>query len=393
MDKFIYLAIDADFAGRQVGRAVLANDESRLHEISSNINLGQDIIKEWAESHGGSLISAGGDEGTLKVPAEALQDVERLRKDYHFSTGLTITVGVGNSLSEAGKSLIAGKIRGKDQVVQYDESVEQDIKSAHERVESGEGSEEEKKLDEAYISEDKKPEENDMAREKEKERENEKEGEKRDQKDEGANEETSGKDEEVDAMDHLSDKELAKDLEEREIEEEREKQVPGDMGLSEDAEDTEEATEESGEEEAENGEDAMEEETEENPDSMAEDSQTEESPDFTEILREGLEEQADSINKEKVINMVSQALEGFKNNKEILERAKEKAPELYNSSIAMLKAMIEMAKMLGLAEEAGEETAETEMEAEAGEMVEPSEPATEAAAQEDAAEDPKKFRQ
>ena len=49
--------------------------------------------------------------------------------------------------------------------------------------------------------------------------------------------------------------------------------------------------------------------------------------------------------------MVGEALEGFKASKNILERAKTEAPQLYTSSIAMLKAMIEMCKMLGLDQE------------------------------------------
>lgn len=71
-------------------------------------------------------------------------------------------------------------------------------------------------------------------------------------------------------------------------------------------------------------------------------------PDMASVLSEGLDAHADNIQRERVIQMVSSALEGFKASKQIIERAQEQAPQLYQSSIMMLKAMIEMAKMLGL---------------------------------------------
>lgn len=71
-------------------------------------------------------------------------------------------------------------------------------------------------------------------------------------------------------------------------------------------------------------------------------------PDLSQVLHEGLDSHADNIQRERVVQMVSQALVGFKASKQIIERAQQQAPQLYQSSIMMLKAMIEMAKMLGL---------------------------------------------
>lgn len=74
-------------------------------------------------------------------------------------------------------------------------------------------------------------------------------------------------------------------------------------------------------------------------------------PDLTSVLHEGLDSHADNIQREKVVQMVSTALAGFKSSKEILERAQSQAPQLYQSSIQMLKAMIEMARMLGFGQD------------------------------------------
>ena len=84
-------------------------------------------------------------------------------------------------------------------------------------------------------------------------------------------------------------------------------------------------------------------------------------PNLDDVLRDGLDEHAASIQKEKVVNMVGEALEGFKNQKAILDKAKEQAPELYDSCIAMLRAMIELCSLAGINEgEAEQEVNEIE---------------------------------
>lgn len=154
MANMLYMAYDGDNAGRLVGQAVLANDEAALAEISSRIALGHEIVGRWVQDQGGKVISGGGDEGTFSIPDSAVNNVEQLRSDYQFTTQLTMTVGVGATLSEAGKSLMAGKFRGKDQVVQYDPSVDQDIAAAQDRIAQGTGSQEENKLGQAYLNTD-----------------------------------------------------------------------------------------------------------------------------------------------------------------------------------------------------------------------------------------------
>lgn len=84
---------------------------------------------------------------------------------------------------------------------------------------------------------------------------------------------------------------------------------------------------------------------------LAQDGSDDAGPDLGQVLGEGLDAHADNIQKEKVVQMVAQALSGFKACKQIIERAQVQAPQLYTSSIMMLKAMIEMAKMLGLSEQ------------------------------------------
>lgn len=379
----LILAYDGDNAGRLVGRAILGNDLNELSAVSHRIELGHEIVRSWVESHGGSVISGGGDEGTFQVPEEALEDIERLRQDYLYSTNLTMTIGVGQTLSEAGKSLMVGKFRGKNAVVRYDDAVEAELIQAQENVEKGIGSSEEKKLSDAYL----KPEDGnpvpkedeiagfikqdlnppgitkpDPSKEppigqgssmetesnnnavldntmKESVREQNSENilvtdpveqaaEANNQKaadvhsKEGINaileaieQEEGGGETEEDLMDHIDAEDLAigKETEGNVSRPEgfSEQNTPNDMGLGEDA-----------------------------PEAA--------SPDVSGVLQEGLDSHAENMQREKVVDMIGQALAGFKAQKHILERAKEKAPELYNSCLAMLKSMIEMSKMLGL---------------------------------------------
>ena len=74
----------------------------------------------------------------------------------------------------------------------------------------------------------------------------------------------------------------------------------------------------------------------------------EDEPDYASVLQDGLEEHANEQKKQEVLNMVGQALSGFKANKQHLEATREQSPELYSSCIDMLRSMIELCKLLGL---------------------------------------------
>jgi hypothetical protein len=86
----------------------------------------------------------------------------------------------------------------------------------------------------------------------------------------------------------------------------------------------------------------------EGPNPPGEPQDHEEEPDFYGVLENGLDESAEGIKREKTIQIVSQALTQFKAAKMTLENIKMQAPDLYTASISMLKAMIEMAGLLGM---------------------------------------------
>lgn len=397
----LILAYDGDNAGRLVGRAILGNDLKALSDVSSRIELGHEIVQDWVTTHGGTVISGGGDEGCFQVPESALEDIERLRQDYAFATNLTMTVGIGQSLSEAGKSLLVGKFRGKNMVVRYDQAVEAEIDQAQKHVEEHTATREEEKLTDAYL----KPQDGDVVPPEEdalsapeatgmnppqlakpdpskeaplglgvtsvdptsynntKLDQNTKES-VREQQNTPAEAGTENKanvhseqgmkeiaeaimaeeNQDNDLMDNIDAEDLAVGTESvagtSRPEDYTEHNVPNDMGLAEDA--------------------------------------PEAQPDVSEVLKEGLDTHASNMQREKVIDMIGQALAGFKAQKHILERAATRAPELYGSCLAMLKAMIEMSKMLGLGQQQEqqnplEDAAAQEMAPEEAEIVDQNE--------------------
>ena len=123
----IYVSVDGDNIGNAVARAEETDDEDKLTEISSRINAGQDIMKDWAIRMGGYVVEQGGDEAVMKVPATAMSDLENLRSLYVQTVGATCSIGVGKKISESTKSRMLAKLKGKDRVVVFDKSTSQEL--------------------------------------------------------------------------------------------------------------------------------------------------------------------------------------------------------------------------------------------------------------------------
>lgn len=144
----VYIAMDADDAGRLIGQAILRDDIKTLEQTSHSINAGQNLILDWVEGMGGRVITAGGDEALVEVSLESVDSLEELRGQYHQIVGATITAGVGLSPSEAGKALLYGKVNGKDQVAVFDEHMEEELHRVNENPQT----EEEQKQKDHYLS-------------------------------------------------------------------------------------------------------------------------------------------------------------------------------------------------------------------------------------------------
>jgi hypothetical protein len=131
MDAFI--AWDGDHIGRLVGQKALHDDVEGLRLISHHIEAGNAVWKSWVELAGGSMISSGGDEGRASVPASKLAELPRVREQYATAVESPVSVGVGMKLSEAEKALVVAKLHGGDQILFYGPQIDEEIKKAREQ--------------------------------------------------------------------------------------------------------------------------------------------------------------------------------------------------------------------------------------------------------------------
>ena len=139
---FVYISGDADGAGQLVGRARLADDEEALRKLSRSLDDGNELFQKWAESKGGSLVEAGGDEFCCEVDAQHLGDLPALKEQYEQLVQATLSIGVGMKISESSKALLAVKLTGKNAIRFYDDDCQEILDKATQKPESDKISEE-----------------------------------------------------------------------------------------------------------------------------------------------------------------------------------------------------------------------------------------------------------
>jgi hypothetical protein len=129
--NFKYLAINGDNVGDSIGSAIASDNHEELSKLTGGLKDAHGAIEEWVQSVGGEIVTSSGDEGIYKVPADSFDEatIENLKNQYSESAGTTLTIGMGDSMSEASKALIYGKMNDKDQIVEYDPHIDDYIAS------------------------------------------------------------------------------------------------------------------------------------------------------------------------------------------------------------------------------------------------------------------------
>lgn len=396
--EMVYVAIDADNVGEQVGNAVLNNDEAQLSDLSSNINSGVGVFSQWAEGAGGKVISSGSDEAILKVPASEMEKLDEIRSIYKQKTGFSISVGIGSTVAESAKALIYAKVNGKDQIVDYSPEIERAMQQAvtgnmQEEVEEETEKEVEEEMGEEEVEEE--TEEIDVPADEvdgDYGSEEMADGQPEDEQEMGEEEEfihdaqenrEDEADEDIieDDMEEEVDEEteeIAEDIaEEMEEDSTEDVDVDGQSDISEehgeieaeddldgdgDIEHEEAMAAEMGEEEEYTDEDDYDDEIMEEPEQELSDSI--ESEMGEELPQEMEEEMEGGMDDESLRQVIFQSLQSFKENKEFLDSLSQSNPDLYGSLIYCLQAMIEMARQLGYGnvdEEMADEMEEDDM--------------------------------
>jgi hypothetical protein len=88
------------------------------------------VFTQWAEFNGGKIISSGSDEAVLEVSVTAIAELEELKDKYQQKTGFSVSIGIGEKISDAAKALIYAKMNGKNQIVDYSPEMEETMKQS-----------------------------------------------------------------------------------------------------------------------------------------------------------------------------------------------------------------------------------------------------------------------
>lgn len=379
----LFVSFDGDNAGAKIGQSVLMDDVQGLHDMSQRIEKGNQVWNSWVQSIGGTVISAAGDEGVYMIDPQYESQIEEVRQKYHQETELTCTVGLGNTLSQSGKALIAGKLNGKDQVIRYDENTESLLSEAHQHAQEGSANPEEAKMDDHYINSimgDEMPSEDSMDDSQEEMPYEDMES------PEYSDEEMMSDDSEEEPMDGME----YEDSEEMPMEDEQDQPIDEDMMAMPEDQDQEMMSDDS--EEMPMEDDSTSEFSEEEPieinsdDAILDDGQESEKDEPSpEMIEEGNPEEleadlADVDGNEELMQRIAANLAKFKENQELMEQIKQAKPDLYESILGLLNNMIELARMISpeavdqdpeMREDAPQEEMAPEMMAQDQEMQDP----------------------
>jgi len=376
----IYVAINGDDVGGSIGSAVASDDRESLNNKTSKVRDIHSQIDQWVEGMGGEVIMSSGDEGIYTMPEEAMEHLEDLRAKYSEHTEHTLTIGVGGSMSEASKALIYGKMSSKDQIVEYTPEIENSISG-----QQGEGEQGPAGYEKQY--EDDLPAEQDVMYQRDNAMEEE-QGMTEDQAQDIAEDDAQEDDSETVIDDAAQDKHAEEP--EHEMEMGPDEEIAHDAAeneadeMDDDLIEADEEAEGAGIDGQVDGEDigemdAADEMSEEMPmeDDAIEDpdepdaGMDEEEDDHGSMLADmihshmagedeglaedegmgGEEELAEEDNTEQLRADISESLNSFKQNRDMIEGMQSQSPELYNSVIVMLRSMIEMAKRLNMSPE------------------------------------------
>jgi hypothetical protein len=351
-ENMVFLATNGDSVGDHIGNAIASDDHEGLKNITSSVKNGHSMIEQWVVSHGGEVVISSGDENILTIPQQALDELEQVKDKYSELSGVTLTIGIGSSMSEAAKALIYGKMNGKDQIVEYSPEMDEQISGSGE---VGEGEGEEIPSSESIDHETQEDEQSQNGMEEgqpgietsEEEQEQAAEDEMAHEQEIPGDHEGFSADTAQGTLDADQQDELGADIGQEEF-----PPTNDDSDLEENVDDIVGDDQEGIEDES-----SMPDESEE----MMEDEDNQEGDDKSGAIsdmmhanmgdEEGegqLEEDGVDPEQEELRQDVAAALAAFKQNKTFMEQAKQSDPRLYEATILMLDSMIRMAKKLNI---------------------------------------------
>lgn len=132
-----YVAVNGDDIGSRVMKFNLKNDIVSAQDLSQKINDTSQMIiyiLSTKPENKFELLLCGGADLSFMYSSNRLNDLENIRKAYKEITGATLTIGVGNSLSKAIKSLSYGKLTGKNRLVIWEPNVDAQLNALEKKT-------------------------------------------------------------------------------------------------------------------------------------------------------------------------------------------------------------------------------------------------------------------
>ena len=145
----VYVALNGDGVGEQIGNAILSDDHQTLSGLSRKFKDAHANIEKWAQRKGGEIVASSGDETIFSLPEEMVGELESIKDQYAQASGATLTIGIGQTISQASKALIYGKLNEKNQIVEYEPQMDDYISG-----DQKEGSEDEESDTEEGVGEE-----------------------------------------------------------------------------------------------------------------------------------------------------------------------------------------------------------------------------------------------
>jgi hypothetical protein len=123
----LFVAFAGDHVDTNLQQEALANDPTGVRRMAQAVDRGNQLWAQWAVNSGGTIISIGGSDGRVEVPASKLGDLPSLQTQYQGAVGATCSVGVGTELSEADKALKYACMHGGARVCFYTDDVGEEL--------------------------------------------------------------------------------------------------------------------------------------------------------------------------------------------------------------------------------------------------------------------------
>ena len=132
--NYKFISFNGDNVGDSLGNAIASDDHNQVSKLSSTLNQAKENIVNWVSSVNGNVISSSGDEVLCQIPTESLDlsVLEGIRSQYAKDSNHTLSIGIGDSISEAAKAMIYTKLNDKNQIIEYEPAIDDYISDSEE---------------------------------------------------------------------------------------------------------------------------------------------------------------------------------------------------------------------------------------------------------------------